>query len=124
MRKNGFTLIEITVVVLLLAILTVFIVPRVTTIVNNNKEKACNSIVISAEEGATLYTYKYTSKVDTEIDNNGYFEVTLLELQKEGLLDTILENPYTNEEIPNTNVVKITKNGNVYEYTYVGDECK
>lgn len=122
--KNGFTLIEVTAVILLLALLTVFIVPRVSTIIGNNKSKVCNSIVISAEDAAKGYTYKYTSIVDTAITSNGYFEITLLDLQKEGLLDVDLKNPYTDEVIPNTNVVKITKTGNIYEYTYMGDECK
>lgn len=122
--KNGFTLIEVTVVVLLLGILTVFIVPRVSTIIGNNKSKVCNSIVISAEDAAKGYTYKYTNIVDATIASNGYFEITLLDLQREGLLDVDLKNPYTDESIPNTNVVKITKTGNIYEYTYMGDECK
>jgi len=124
MKKNGFTLIEITATVLLLALLTLFIVPKVNTIINDNKAKACNSIVISAEEAAKNYTYKYTGIVNTAIQNNGYFEITLLDLQKEGLLEIKLQNPYTDEAIPNTNTVKITKSGNIYEYTYMGDECK
>ena len=40
------------------------------------------------------------------------------------MLEVDLKNPYTDEVIPNTNVVKITKTGNIYEYTYMGDECK
>lgn len=122
--KNGFTLIEITVTVLLLAVLTLFIVPKVSTIITNNKDKACDSIMVSIEDAAESYTYKYTNKVDAGITNNGYFEITLLDLQKEGLLDTDLENPHTNEQVSNTNVVKITKDGNIYKYTYMGDECK
>lgn len=124
MKKNGFTLIEVTVVVLLLAILTVFIVPRVNTIISNNKDKACNSIVISIEEAAKNYTYLNPGVVDSAISSKAYFEITLLDLQKEGLLKVELENPHTNQKIPNTNKVKITKEGNVYTYTYLGDECE
>lgn len=124
MNNKGFTLIEITAVVLLLAVLTVFIVPSVNTIIDNNKAKICNSIVVNAEDAAENYTYKYTGIVNNAITNSGSFNVTLLTLQKEGLLDTKLENPYTKELIPNTNTVKITKEGNTYVYTYMGDECK
>ena len=124
MQKNGFTLIEITVTVLLLAILTVFIVPKMNSIISKNKDKACNSIITSIEEAAKNYTYLNTYVVDNAITNNYYFEITLLDLQKEGLLKVELENPYTNENIPNTNKVKITKKGNIYIYTYLGDECK
>ena len=52
------------------------------------------------------------------------YELTLLKLQSEGLLDTKLEDPYTRQLISNTNVVRITKDGNTYVYTYMGDECK
>ena len=124
MKKNGFTLVEITVVVLLLALLTIFIVPRVSTIISNNKDKVCDSIIISIEEAAKNYTYLNTGVVDNAIVNDTYFEITLLDLQKEGLLKKELENPHTNQMIPNTNKVKITKIGNVYSYTYLGDECK
>lgn len=124
MKKNGFTLIEVIVTVLLLSLLTVFIVPRVSTIISNNKDKVCDSIVISIEEAAKNYTYLNTGVVDNAIVNDTYFEITLLDLQKEGLLKKELENPHTNQMIPNTNKVKITKIGNVYSYTYLGDECK
>jgi len=124
MKKNGFTLIEITVTVLLLSILTIFIVPRVSTIISNNKSKVCDSIITSIEESAKNYTYLNTNIVNNEINSNTYFEITLLDLQKEGLLKVELENPYTNEEIPNTNKVRITKEGNMYSYTYMGDECE
>jgi len=124
MKKNGFTIIEITVTVLLLSILTIFIVPRVSTIISNNKAKVCDSIVTSIETAAKNYTYLNTLVVDSAISSDGYFEITLLDLQKEGLLKVELENPYTNEMIPNTNKAKITKNGNMYSYTYMGDECK
>ena len=124
MKKNGFTLIEVIVTVLLLSLLTIFIVPRVSTIISNNKDKVCDSIIISIEEAAKNYTYLNTGVVDNAIVNDTYFEITLLDLQKEGLLKKELENPHTNQMIPNTNKVKITKIGNVYSYTYLGDECK
>lgn len=124
MKKNGFTLIEVIVTVLLLSLLTIFIVPRVSTIISNNKDKVCDSIIISIEEAAKNYTYLNTGVVDSAISSNAYFEITLLDLQKEGLLKVELENPHTNQKIPNTNKVKITKEGNVYTYTYLGDECE
>ena len=58
MNNKGFTLIEITVTVLLLAMLTLFVVPKVTTIIDNNKSKVCNSIVVNIEEAAKNYTYE------------------------------------------------------------------
>lgn len=124
MRKNGFTLIEISVVVFFLSVLTLFIVPRVSSIIDNNKSKVCDSIIVSIEEAAKNYTYLNTSIVDNGISTNTYFDVTLLDLKKEGLLEIDLVNPYNNNEIPDTNKVRITKDRMQYVYTYMGDECK
>lgn len=124
MKKNGFTLIEITACVLLLAIILVIAVPKVNTMISNSKKKSCNSIISTIEESAKSYTYLNTYKVDTAISNDNYFEITLLELQKAGLLKVDIENPYTNEKISSDNKVRITKNNDVYTYTYMGSECK
>ena len=124
MKKNGFTLIEIIAVILILSLLIVLVVPNVQKTISNSKAKACDSIITSIEAAANGYVYLKTAIVDSEIANNGYFEIELIELQKEGLLKVNLKNPYTNEIISNTTKVKITKDGNVYNYTYMGDDCK
>ena len=124
MKKNGFTLIEITAVILLLSLLIIFVVPNVQKTISNSKAKVCSSIITSIEDAANNYTYLYAGIIDSEISNNEYFEIELIDLQREGLLKVDIKNPYTNEIISNTNKVKITKNGNVYNYTYMGDECK
>ena len=124
MKKNGFTLIEMIAVISILALLTTIVVPNVQKTISNSKAKACNSVITSIESAANSYTYLYTGIVDNEISNNGYYEIELIELQREGLLKVDIKNPYTNEIILNTNKVKITKDGNVYSYTYMGDECK
>lgn len=124
MKKNGFTLIEITVCVLLLAIILVLVVPKVNTMISNSKKKSCDSIISTIEGSGKSYTYKHTYIVDTAISNDGYFEISLLDLQKEGLLDVDIENPFTNELIDNTNKLRITKEGNIYTYKYMGSECE
>lgn len=124
MEKNGFTLIEIIVIISILALLTTIVVPNVQKIVSNSKDKACKSIVDSIEDAANSYTYLYSGIVDNDILSNGYFEIELIDLQREGLLKVDIKNPYTNELLLNTNKVKIIKDGNVYKYTYMGDECK
>ena len=123
-KKNGFTLIEMTAVVLILSLLTILAVPTIEKKISNTKNKVCNTVITSIESAASNYTYLYTGIVDNEITNKGYFEIELFDLQREGLLKVDIKNPYTNEIISNTNKVKITKEGNVYSYTYMGDDCK
>lgn len=122
--KRGFTLVELLATIFILGLLIIIAVPKVNTLISNSKKNVCDSILTSIEDAAEGYVYKNTSEVDSAITSNGYFEITLLTLQEEDLLEVDLENPYTNENIDNTNVVKITKNGNKYEYTYMGDDCK
>ena len=124
MNNRGFTLIEITCVILLLGILITFIVPKTTSIIKENKRKTCNSIVTSLEDAANTYTYKNTTLVDNGISSNGYYDISILELQTEGLVKNKLENPLNGDVFDTSNVVRITMESNSYIYTYLGDDCK
>lgn len=124
MNKRGFTLIEVTAVVILLGVIAVLIIPKVSNTININKDKVCDSIKVTAEDAAESYSYMHMSAIDNLIDSNGYAEVTLAVLIQEGLLKKDLVNPYTNEPISTANVVKIEKVNNSYTYTYMGVDCK
>ncbi len=124
MKKNAFTLIEVMIVVFLLGLVAVFIVPKINSIINENKLKICNDIVKTIEDAAESYTYKNTNIVDEEIDINGKYEITILKLQQSGLLDTNIIEPFHNSEISTSNIVIITKVDNQYIYEYQGSECK
>lgn len=124
MKKNAFTLIEVMIVVFLLGLVAVFIVPKINSIINENKLKICNDIVKTIEDAAETYTYKNTNIVDEEIDINGKYEITILKLQQSGLLDTNIIEPFHNSEISTSNIVIITKVDNQYIYEYQGSECK
>lgn len=120
MNKNGFTLVEILVTVVLITLLAVFITPKVRTLINNSKDKAYDGIVSTIEDAAKSYTYLNTNTVDTSITSSGYAEVSLLTLQQDGLLEGGLSNPKTGDDISYTNLVRITKTGNKYNYEYMG----
>lgn len=124
MKKNAFTLIEVMIVVFLLGLVAVFIVPKINSIINENKLKIYNDIVKTIEDAAESYTYKNTNIVDEEIDINGKYEITILKLQQSGLLDTNIIEPFHNSEISTSNIVIITKVDNQYIYEYQGSECK
>ena len=124
MNNRGFTLIEITCVILLLGILVIFIVPKTTSMIKENKRKTCNSIVTSLEDAANTYTYTNTTLVDNGISSNGYYDISILELQTEGLVKNKLENPLNGDVFDTSNVVRIAMENNSYIYTYLGDDCK
>lgn len=121
--KKGFTLIELSVVIVLLTIIAVITVPKVASVIKENRQKACDSAIKTIIDAATSYTYKNTNDVDDAIDNDGSFEITLLELQQSELLTNRLENPFGGT-FDTSNTVTITKSGNIYNYVYNGDECE
>lgn len=112
--KNGFTLIEIIVAIAILGIILLLVIPEMAKIVDDKKVSACNSISKTIEDAAQSYVYFNTDIVDSAILSDNQFEISISALQSEGLLDTDLVNPITDENI--TGSIIITKNDNQYIY--------
>lgn len=112
--KNGFTLIEIIAAIAILGIILLLVIPEMAKIVDDKKVSACNSISKTIEDAAQSYVYFNTDIVDSAILSDNQFEISISALQSEGLLDTDLVNPITNENI--TGSIIITKNDNQYIY--------
>ena len=110
MKKNGFTLVEITVCVVLLVTIFLLVVPKVNTMINNKKKNAYNSLISTVKDAAQAYVYLNVNIVDDTIESQGYYEVSIRTLQENELLENKLENPLTGKNIPSTSIVKIIKN--------------
>lgn len=96
MRK-GFTLIELTAALVILVLVSLVAVPKVNTIIKDNKYDSCEIIVKTIEDAATQYLYKHSEIVD-ELEYDSYY-ITIGDLIDEGLLDDDITNPCTNEVI-------------------------
>lgn len=108
-NKKGFTLIELLVVIALLVVVTGSTIFGIDEIGNKSKEKRLDDIKREIELAADIY-----------ITNNSFYREELLNkritekctrvytLQSEGLLNTNLTNPLTNERIP-ANLCVISK---------------
>lgn len=114
-KKSGFTLIEIIVAIAILGIILLLVIPEMAKIVDDKKVSACNSISKTIEDAAQSYVYFNTDIVDSAILSDNQFEISISALQSEGLLDTDLVNPITDENI--TGSIIITKNDNQYIYS-------
>ena len=114
-KKSGFTLIEIIVAIAILGIILLLVIPEMSKIVDDKKVSACNSISKTIEDAAQSYVYFNTDIVDSAILSDNQFEISISALQSEGLLDTDLVNPITDENI--TGSIIITKNDNQYIYS-------
>ena len=118
MKKNGFTLVEITVCVVLLVTIFLIVVPKVNTMINNKKKNAYNSLISTVKDAAQTYVYLNVNIVDDAIESQGYYEVSIRTLQENELLENKLENPLTGKNIPSTSIVKIIKNNEEYIYKF------
>ena len=118
MKKNGFTLVEITVCVVLLVTIFLIVVPKVNTMIKQKKQDSYNSLISTIKDAAQAYVYLNVNIVDDAIESQGYYEVSIRTLQENELLENKLENPLTGKNIPSTSIVKIIKNNEEYIYKF------
>ena len=118
MKKNGFTLIEVLGVVILLGILSVIVVPVVKDSVKQSKRKAydkqVNTVITSAKNWAS-------DNID-ELSEETIF-VDIQSLKQNGFLENKkIINPVTNEEMNGCVEISYEEDFNQYKYEYL-NEC-
>ncbi len=105
---SGFTLIEILIVLAMLGVLLLVIVPSTFNVIINARLNAYDSLVESIEDSARLYVNKYRDEIELALAEDGYYEITLIELINEGLLKENLHDPRDNSHIPEDEIVIVT----------------
>ena len=117
MNKNGFTLVELLGVIVILGIIATITVPLIQRTIIENTEEAYNDQVTSFERAAKNYVasdvYNMTN-CQTKICT-----ISLKELQEKGYLQSgDIVNPITDENFDMDNVVDITYDGDTFSYNY------
>lgn len=114
MKENGFTLVELLGVIVILAVIMLLVFPTVNNILSQSKDtvyqKQINSI-LSAAYDFSLKNIKYLP----EYNQKSY--VTLGELKYEGMIDVDIKNPDTNEKFKDNLVISIHNVGASYKYS-------
>ena len=120
MKKDGFTLVELLAVVVIIGITYLIIFPSVTSFIDKSKEKSYNIQVDLIEKASKKWVIDNTDellKKDPYHLNN--INLTLTTLKKEGYLqDMFIENPKNKKIMTGCVVVSYQSNKNQYEYTY------
>ena len=120
MKKDGFTLVELLAVVVIIGITYLIIFPSVTSFIDKSKKKSYNIQVDLIEKASKKWVVDNTDellKKDPYHLNN--INLTLTTLKKEGYLqDMFIENPKNKKIMTGCVVVSYQSNKNQYEYTY------
>lgn len=120
MKKEGFTLVELLAVVVIIGITYLIIFPSVTSFIDKSKEKSYDIQVDLIEKASKKWVVDNTDellKKDPYHLNN--INLTLTTLKKEGYLqDMFIENPKNKKIMTGCVVVSYQSNKNQYEYTY------
>ena len=106
MKKNGFTLIEILVVIVLLAAVSVTVGVNMSGMAERQKEKQIKTYKETLEKAACVYAETNNILTDSE--------VTIKVLIDEGLVNKNLKNPETNDPVSKyeNDIVQIKWNNN------------
>ena len=130
MKDNrGFTLIEVILAVLILAILVIIAFPNITSIINKGKIESCENLRESILSASKMYikdnrynldeSVKCEKESDSQSPDNPSFYITLKTLVEKNYIKGPFKNPITNEEYYPSNIkVKITLNCTTKEFSY------
>ena len=111
MKKNGFTLVELLSIVVILGIIVVVALPQISGSIGSKKEKQYNKIVKIVENAGKVYLTENVTKDSVSIDK----------LIESDYLTSGLKNPINNTPLTGC-VKKITSDG-VTKYKYEVDNC-
>lgn len=128
MNRKGFTLVEVIMVIVILALLVVVLAPNVFVLLNKSNEKSCDNLKNNIESAAKIYVTnnKYNLGFSCDSEKN----ITLQTLIESGDLKTEssgkIINPVTKDEInfaTTTVVVKYNCNNKTFTYEVIGITC-
>ena len=111
MKKNGFTLVELLSIVVILGIIVVVALPQISGSIGSKKEKQYNKIVKIVENAGKVYLTENVTRDSVSIDK----------LIKSDYLTSGLKNPINNTPLTGC-VKKITSDG-VTKYKYEEESC-
>ena len=114
MKSNGFTLIELLGVIIILAIISLLVVPAVNNLISKGSETVYNAQINTILKAAYDYSLR---NPDYLPDENETLYVTLGQLKIEGLVEFSIKDPETFKEFPDNLVISIKNVGLNYKNT-------
>lgn len=114
MKKNGFTLVELTAVLIILSVLGMIIIPIVENSINSGK----NELYVAQLDSIKASLKKYAvSNINSKIKNVGdNIFLSLYQLKIENYLALDIKDPRTETLLPNDMLLRIHKESKNYTY--------
>lgn len=107
LKKQGFTLVELLVTIILLGIVASIVIYNMTNISNTSKEIDYERYIAAIKSAADVYVTNNSDSFNELYVNKAYIYLTIGDLVKGSLLDENLKNPYTNETIDFEDKIKV-----------------
>ncbi|MDD3187267.1 MAG: InlB B-repeat-containing protein [Bacilli bacterium] len=119
MKNKGYTLIEVLGVIIILSLIIAIVVPSISSILTNSKDKAYNVQILEIESAAKSWGLLNSENLPT--DDNGTIVISLLQLKVAHLLSSDFSNPKTGDLFPDDMQILITRKGQNLFYDVLTD---
>lgn len=119
MKKNGFTLVELLGVIIIIVALALVVFPLVMNGFKKNK-KEISAVTKTLIEDATVTYMDENPNMYEKVEGNIYC-ISLSQVVNSGNLSSPLTDPSTGNEIPISYKVKVTIENRQYVPTYIAD---
>lgn len=120
MKKNGFTLVELLAVIIILGLIMAIVVPSLLDTLKDSKEKAYQTNVEMVKTATESYINMSFDNYKARFNSPGYVTINVSLLIEDGFLKPDIKNPKTGEAL--TGSVVVTKvSENKYNYEFIAD---
>ena len=115
-NKNGFTMIELLAVLVVLAVITAITVPVINNALKSSRESSYDRQLNTIIDGAKSYGAKNIGNLPSSGESK---TITLRDLKDEGFVAEDITNPETKKLLADTMEIEISNNNGDIEYTIV-----
>lgn len=119
--KNGFTLVEIILVIALVAVMAGMFVLNFTGTMRKNKESENKNVVSAIENAAMSYVSSNPDKVKNLYNGYGYVDLTVGDLRDDGFLKEELIDSVTGENISDGKTIRISYSNGLLTYNVISE---
>ena len=121
MKKNGFTLVEVLVVIVIIAVLSTIISPIVINLLSKNRQEMYENQVRTLEEASKRWSVDHAGELSS--DESSYC-LSLDELSNEGYISgSDLKNPVNDEDLVGSILITYNSVYQQYEFKFVETLC-